>query len=395
MPKQVFIHVGDAHLDSASSRGADRVAALTQLVRYVETLDNLAAVIWPGDLFDGESSTEDRNAIAPIIQQLAGRAPLLIVPGNHDRPGELEILERLRTRWPVHVVTHPSVIRLRTTLDPDARVFCLPYVHKAGLVGAGVEHADLGAEAARLLDAMFLAAGDELRQAQVAGDVTLMAMHMNVGGAKTGPGQPQIGREIELTPALLARLPENVAIMANHIHLHQEIHGAVYAGSIARMDFGENDAKGFLQWTFDDVERSWAYSFIPLDVPPQWLIDGRLTRDGFTPDAPLPAMAGADVRVRYRFTKAEHAALDVAHIYAAVAGCRSLKLEGVPELEHTVRAPEIATAQTLEAKVTRCAELQGVAVTPGLLQKLSAIQNQSTESMLSALVDDDVPAGVT
>lgn len=384
-----FLHIGDTHLDSRHARNPDRVSALEQIVARARALgpDRLAAVIWPGDLFDGLSGTEDRLTIADVVEALAGIAPVLIVPGNHDAPRDLEIFGRIRCAHAVLVAQRPGVV-LFSTIAGDVRCFALPYVFKSALVGLGVQHADLGAAAAALLDPLFLTAAEELRECTPP-DIPLMAMHLNVGGARSSVGQPQIGREIELTPALLDRLPPGVPILANHIHLQQTVGRVVYAGSIARMDYGETDVKGVLEWTYDAARRAWlGWEFRPLLIPDQFSIEGRLTRQGFTPAAPLPDVRGADVRVRYHFVKAEIGVLDVAHIHAAVAGCRHLKLEGIPELEQQVRAPEIAAALTLEEKVTRCAALQGVAVTPGLLDKLSSIQNQDADAILGGLSED-------
>jgi hypothetical protein len=54
--------------------------------------------------------------------------------------------------------------------------------------------------AADVLEPIFITAAAELQAAHEAGDLTLMIGHVNVAGAITSTGQPNIGREIELNP---------------------------------------------------------------------------------------------------------------------------------------------------------------------------------------------------
>jgi hypothetical protein len=386
MPRHTVLHIGDAHINSAHRRNADRLAALDQIVGHAQRLaeaEALAAIIWPGDLFDRESTAADRNAVAPLLQRLAYYAPVVVVRGNHDAEGDLEILGRLRTNWPVTIATEPGCYIVRGPSDVILACFALPYPFKAGLVGAGVDHAQLGQTAEALLEPLFIDMAAKLEQARDMGYLPIMATHINVGGAVASTGQPSIGRELELTPALLARIQAGIAILGNHIHRHQQIHGLVYAGSIARMDFGENEDKGVLEWTFDTAARAWSWRFVPLDVPHQIHIDGELTRDGFRFDRDPIIHLDCDTRVRYRFLQADAGVLDFDSLKKIFAGARSLKLEGVPTLEHSVRAPEIAAAVTLEGKVEAYCQRHGMAWSTGLQAKLTALQQREHDQLVS------------
>lgn len=389
-----FVHVGDTHVQHGHARNADRLAALDQIIARGYATPQLAAWLWPGDFFHIKSTPEDRLAIAQRLQLMADVAPVIATVGNHDLASDVEIFERLEVEWPIHVVTTPQTIRFKTATQSTAVCFVLPYPHKAGLVSVGVAHAELGQDALHALEPIFMAAAGELADAWLAAEIPLMIGHVNVGGALSSVGQPQIGREIELAPALLARLGP-VAIALNHIHRHQEIHGAVYAGSIARMDYGEQEDKGYVEWTYDDVAAAWSWRFVPIDTPAQHHVEGRLTREGFAIESINGTQkltvwqdrlwTGADIRCRYRYVKAEVSAIDTAHILAEFAGCRSLKLDGIPELEHQVRAPEIAAAVTLEQKVKLYAASRGIPWTPAMEIKLAQLQAQDGEALVAAI----------
>jgi DNA repair exonuclease SbcCD nuclease subunit len=247
MARHVFVHIGDAHI-GAGPRLADKLAALDQIIVWVDQAaerGELAAILWPGDLFHQKSTIEDRNVLAPRLQRLAQRAPVVLIDGNHDAPGDLEILSRLHAFYPIHVVSEPKILHVCCANGAIARLACLPYPHRGGLVSSGVAHDDLGQEARRLLEPAFMLFASELAAAQGDGAIPLFIGHVNVGGSLSSTGQPQIGREIELDPSLLARLGP-VYKGLNHIHRHQELAGAVYAGSVCRMDYGENEDKGFV-----------------------------------------------------------------------------------------------------------------------------------------------------
>jgi hypothetical protein len=237
--------------------------------------------------------------------------------------------------------------------------------------------------------------------------IKVFAGHATVAGAISSTGQPQIGQDIELDATALARLPADVHVAMNHIHKHQTVGRAVYAGSICRMDFGELEPKGLIDIgfelsidaTFDapaapTVDRV-TWTFVPLDVPAMIHVEGRLTAAaGFeytiaqasapiTPGDPA-AFKGADVRVRYTYLRAEAAILNVALIHAEFAEARSLKIEAVPQHEHELRAPEVIAATTLVDKLRAYAESQGLPWSDALAEKAAAFETLPTDAWRTA-----------
>lgn len=418
-----FCHIGDGHI-CPGPRLPDKLAALDQIIVWCEAsaaAKRLAAILWPGDLLDKTSTIEDRNLLQPRIQRLASYAPVIICDGNHDRPGDLEFLSRSASYYPIVLVSQPRVVTIACATGIDAAIFCLPYPHKGGLVGAGVEQDQLGQTARALLEPVFVTAAEELRQARDRGAIPLFMGHVNVGGSVSSTGQPQIGRELELDPSLLGRLDAAVYKGLNHIHKHQVVAGdTVYAGSICRQDFGENEAKGFVVVTVaTDLDKELAsWRFAPLEVPAQYLVEGRLTRDRFivlndswhcescaVSDAPAErecedcdagrsrAWAGADIKAKVHYKQSETSALDWAHVHAEFAGCRQLKLEPIVEFEHTVRAPEIAKALTLDAKAEAYCAHRQIPWTASNAAKLASLQQQDSESILAAVQAMALEAG--
>lgn len=399
-----IVCIGDCHFGQPGGRNDDRYRAFDQIVAVgleVARTGELGAWLLVGDVFHAKSTIDDRNAVAARLQDMAAHAPVLMVYGNHDQPGDLDIFAHLAATYPVVVVSAPIVHHLRLATGQTAAIFALPYVHRAGLVDAGVMHADLGAAAREALTPIFIDAADQLRTGLAAGELPLMLAHMNIGGALTSAGQPSIGLEIELDPALLARLGDIPKIFG-HIHRPQKLHGAHFVGSITRNDFGEHEEKGFVVVQFSDDE--FQVERVRLETPRMLHVEGELTRDGFTIATingetvlarPEPEyFAGADVRVRYRYVKAELSAIDVAKVMAEFASCRLLKLDAVPVLQHDVRAPEIAAAPTLEGKAQAYCARHGITWTPALAMKLTDLQRQDGPDLLASIVSQLAVAGV-
>jgi hypothetical protein len=391
-----LVVIGDTHL-APGPRQADKVAALKQILQHGLALEGqLGAWLWPGDLFHSTSTILDRNVLKDIVLCMASAAPVVICYGNHDAPGDLDIFADLRAMHAVHVIAQPQVLELDLATSDHAAIFVLPYPHKGGLVGSGIAHDDLGQIAQQLLEPVFINAAAELEAAAAAGALTVFIGHVNIGGASASTGQPQIGREIELDPALLARLGD-IPKFVNHIHLPQFLHGAYIPGSIAAMDFGEMEEKRFLvaQATFGEGVNgvAWRIESVPLAVAHQYHIEGALTRDGFTyqvtkgpggATCPTPATwAGADIRVRFTYRKGEYNPLQQAHIHAEFAGCRSLKVEGTPIREDALRAPEVIAAVSLTDKLRRFCEISGEKWTTGLAEKVDALQHLDAEQLVA------------
>jgi DNA repair exonuclease SbcCD nuclease subunit len=67
---------------------------------------------------------------------MADAAPVVIIYGNHDRPGDLDGFANLKAGHPIYVIDRPHVLVLRLATQQMAAIFCLPYPQKAGLVAA-------------------------------------------------------------------------------------------------------------------------------------------------------------------------------------------------------------------------------------------------------------------
>jgi hypothetical protein len=430
-----FAHFGDLHT-APGPRNEARYRAFDQAIDGALQLPRLGAFLVPGDLSHQRQAIDDENALIARLRRMSAAAPVVIVYGNHDLEGDLDKFRSVANGHPIYVVDRPTVLRIKLATGEYASIACLPYPHKAGLVMAGCANPDIVDEAAHHLDAIFMRFAAELEDARQAGDLTLFIGHANVGGAIASNGQPNIGKEIELSPRHLDRLGP-IYKGLNHIHKAQDIHGAFYPGSICRLDWGEIEEKRWLEvgisadaswggfggdgpWSGDaaiGVYDVWAHA---LDVAPMYYVDANLDRDGFSwactagpggelQDTPKvecqeclgrgavmesldeggqgPAQCGpcdgsgrvvswkgCEVRVRVRYKASEFPVLDKTKLLAEFAEASLVQFDPIPEKDHALRAPEVAAAKTLAGKFAAMLAINGTVASDGVLFKLGKLE---------------------
>ncbi len=269
MTKIRLIHFADLHIGmenygrldprtGVSERVLDFLARLDELIEYGLSRD-VDLVIFAGDAF----KTRDPNptyqrAFARRVKQLADAgAPVVLLVGNHDLPamaqkassvdifhtlavpnvivGRVEEVHRIETkRGPVQVVTAPYPVRSRLLGRDEYRGLSMTELDKA-----------LQQVVAETIEAL---------KAQLTPDLpTVLTGHFSVAGATYGSERGvMLGRDVVVPKSVLAD-PAFDYVALGHIHKHQnltdglpDVPPVVYAGSLERVDFGEEgQPKGF------------------------------------------------------------------------------------------------------------------------------------------------------
>lgn len=311
-----------------------------------------------------ESTAEERNVNDQVLQRMAQHAPVIVVEGNHESPGDLDGYGRLQGAYPIVVATRPTIFHLapwsdmlarrlvlerpgrdelaaavRVQAGPlvEARVYALPFPHRRWWsIAATAPLADQRAEMIGCLRTLLDAWRLDIAQAKALGIVTVFAFHGNFGGAITGgneiiegglqqPHRPvhvHIGREVELSPHDVDELDVDLGVYG-HIHKKQRI-GArgAYSGTPAAQNHGEPDAKAYL-YAVARCGGEPDLTFVPtparrlITVDAEWrpgpadlrgapfpasLLGqgGTWYHQGDTEDELLDAIRGAEVRLRWR-----------------------------------------------------------------------------------------------
>ncbi len=260
-----ILHFADLHLgvetygrlDPAtglSTRLLDFLNALDQVVDYA--LENkVDLVLFCGDAYKSREPTQtQQREFAKRINRLSTNGiPIFLLVGNHDLPNAIgratttEIFDTLAVAK-VYVSNRPQIHSIPTN-SGIVQVVSLPWLRRSALLTKedtkNLTFDQINQRLEQALTDVIAAKARELDPTLPA----ILAAHVWVTGAQVGSERSMtIGQEHALLPSSIAH-PAFDYIALGHIHKHQVLdHNppVVYAGSLERIDFGEeDDDKGF------------------------------------------------------------------------------------------------------------------------------------------------------
>jgi exonuclease SbcD len=263
-----LLHTADLHLGVDAYGRLDPATGLsTRVADCLASLDLAveAALTQGVDLFlfkNREPSQTHQREFAKRIARLAnaGVAVFLVV-GNHDLPNALgratavEIFDTLAIRN-VYVASKPGTYRVETRHGP-LQIVALPWATRSHLLAREEYKNRTIEEVNRLVEDKL----DNILKAEVkALDPSLPAIlagHLTLSEALPGSEVRMTimrGRDPIMFRSSLAN-PAFAYVALGHIHRHQVLNAyppMVYAGSLQRLDFGEEkEDKGYVLVTID------------------------------------------------------------------------------------------------------------------------------------------------
>lgn len=345
-------------------------------------------------------------ALAKNIRRLADHCPVLMLQGtfSHEPPGTLSIFRLLGGRYPVHVADRISQVALTTAgtwqeapgwafdalpADAAALFTCIPTVNKA-VIGA-VVGASNAAEAVGEQLSLLLAGYKPINTAaRHAGVPTVGVSHGTVYGCLTEHDVPMAGNDHEFTTANLFSAQVS-AWMLGHIHKHQswadsEGRAIAYAGSIARLHYGEIGDKGYLNWVVDAESATFTLTPTPARRTIELTFDGMPNMDYLRNEAEKLATEGAFVRIRWTVPEEDRHTIDRDAITRLFAGkAVDVKMEGriIPVVR--TRAAGISAAPSVADKVGMWAIVTGAEPQP-LLDCLELLHADTPETIAEKIL---------
>jgi exonuclease SbcD len=267
MERVRLLHFADIHIGMENYGGVDPESGVNRRVLdFLERFDELIEyglardvdlVIFAGDAYKRRRpSPTYQRAFAKRVKRLADAGvPVVLLVGNHDLPtmvqkassvdifstlevpnvtvASVEDVHKIETkRGPVQVATVPYPVRQRLLTHDDFR-------------GLSIEELD---EALQRIVSENIEALKRTLEPNVP---AVLTAHLSVSNATYGSERSvMVGRDaVVLKSALDDAAWDYVAL--GHVHKHQSLNGdnqppIVYAGSLERIDFGEeDDPKGF------------------------------------------------------------------------------------------------------------------------------------------------------
>jgi len=282
-----LIHIADVHIGMENYGRLNPETGLnTRLHDFLDTLDEAVnraveeqvdAVVVAGDVYKSRdpSPTHQREFARRVLRLIRANIEVVLVPGNHDTPmatgraTSLDIFRALELPG-VSVIRRISSLRITTRSGP-LQIVALPWLVRSHFMAdddrKNLPMAELLADMAGMIDA-------ELQEVCAALDPSIPAVlvgHAHVFGARVGAERLlTLGNDPMLNASMLD-LPNIGYHALGHIHKHQAVvtgpRPVVYAGSINRVDFSEEDEpKGFVLVELQSGKSEW--EMVPVKARP-------------------------------------------------------------------------------------------------------------------------------
>ena len=309
------LHFADLHLGVENYGRPDPATGLhTRLLDFLRSFDELLEyamaepvdlVLFAGDAYKNRdpNPTHQREFARRIHRLASADIPVFLLIGNHDIPrtagraNTLDIFATLEVPN-VYVCRRPATYQIPTRAGP-VQIVGLPWIVRSHLLSRE-EHKALSLSE---IEELTLSKVENILDKQLEGlnpDLpTILAVHGAVQGATYGSERSvMLGQELVLPLGLVKKAAFDYVALG-HIHRHQVLRQKqppiVYAGSVDRIDFGEEkEAKGFV---LAEVERSRAqYKFVEL-ASTRRFVTIEVQADGAEPMAQVQeAIAAHDIR---------------------------------------------------------------------------------------------------
>ena len=284
-----ILHFADLHLGVETYGRIDPTTGLSsRLLDFLEALDRVVdyaienkvdLVLFCGDAYKSRepTQTQQREFARRIYRLSSSGIPVFLLIGNHDLPNAIgkatttEIFDTLTVKN-VYVSNRPGVYRIPTA-SGIVQLVSLPWLRRSALLTRedtkNLTFEQINQRLQEVMTEVIAAKAGELDPELPA----VLAAHVWVTGAKVGSESSMtIGQEHALLVSNVIH-PAFDYIALGHIHKHQVLNEnppVVYAGSLERLDFGEeNDEKGFylveIEPDKEGGRRKVALDFHPLD----------------------------------------------------------------------------------------------------------------------------------
>lgn len=394
-----IMHTADIHKKNQPHVLADIVKCCEFFIaRAIEEKPDL--IVIAGDLFDEGVQLGSPASLAAIefVYKCGNVAPTVVIRGttSHDAEGSINALAKLRTAHPTYVtdrleqlaVTNVYGDRHMVRIDEDGIIAhgaiviisTLPSINKANLMAnLSGSVTDTSRETIDLVRDVLQGWGVINEQARALDIPTILIGHGTVTGSQLSTGQTMAGKDLEYTTGDL-HLAKCDLYCLGHIHKRQEWGNIFYSGSITRLNYGEQEEKGF--YVHEIKHNVLTTGHVPFLAESRFVETPARSMRTKRPEG-LPGVEvvedvqqGDLVRIVYEVAEADICKVDEqAIIDAAIAkGAAEVKIEKqiIPTVR--VRAEGISRLGSLEEKLLKWAETTGQGITAEISGKLQLLE---------------------
>ena len=325
-----ILHFADLHIGVENYGRIDPDTGLsTRLGDFLQTYDELVVyaidtgvdlVLFCGDAYKSRdpSQTHQREFARRIARLSNAGIPTFLLIGNHDTPQVIAQATALEIFPTLNVANVHIGDRLTTyiveTRDGPLQVVALPWIKRSDYLATNVARGQTHTEINEALQDMITNAIKVRAKSLDSSIPAVLAGHVTISQSTLASEQSMmLGHDHVLLNSNVA-LPQFDYVALGHIHRHQVLSQnphVVYAGSLQRVDFGEErDDKGFCVVEIDKSQpqgsRLNSFEFVKNSARKFVTIDVKLTAGDEDPTASvIKAIESHDLNdaiVRLRIT---------------------------------------------------------------------------------------------
>ena len=268
--------------------------------------------------------------------------PVYLLAGNHDmstaagRATSVDIFETLRVPN-VSICREPAVRTISTRSGP-IQVVGVPWFSRNRLLsreeGRKLEAKELDERIVEAITQFVASAAERLDP----GAPAILVSHLTALGARYGSERSITVGDDPIVPISSLALPRFSYVALGHIHRHQSVNDhppVVYAGSVERVDFGEeSEEKGYVLAEIEDGASSWEFHPLParkfvtvrVEIKPASTRPKTWLTNSPQADQVLEAIRDSDiddavVRVQLRLDAESERQIDYQAIRRSLSGC--------------------------------------------------------------------------
>ena len=325
-----ILHFADLHIGVENYGRIDQDTGLsTRLGDFLQTYDELVdyaidtgvdLVLFCGDAYKSRdpSQTHQREFARRIARLSHAGIPTFLLIGNHDTPQVIAQATALEIFPTLNVANVHIGDRLETyimeTRDGPLQVVALPWIKRSDYLATNIARGQTHSEINEALQEMITNAIKVHAESLDSSIPAVLAGHVTISQSTLASEQSMmLGHDHVLLNSNVA-LPQFDYVALGHIHRHQVLSQnphVVYAGSLQRVDFGEEkDDKGFCVVEIDKSQpqgsRLNSFEFVKNSARKFVTIDVKLTAGDEDPTASvIKAIESHDLNdaiVRLRIT---------------------------------------------------------------------------------------------
>jgi len=342
-----ILSTGDWHFNAGYDE--DIEASVSQIINRLKrgwsVGPQIDLVVNTGDVYERSSEPRSRNIAAELIRDIAEWATVLIVRGNHDAPGDLDILSKIRSKHPIWVHSIPNVLNIC-----GISIHTLPWLTKARWQSLHPEASKEEGDATVSQLLLEYMRNDILLRSDTKKHI--LVGHCLVAGARAQNHQQMGADGVTVGEFDLKDIGFDAALLG-HIHLKQtfgQSESFLYNGSVAALEYGETPDKYYSILNTDDMYVEW----VKLQTIHRQDINAYWTPTGLEIEDLRPALIeGARIRANLRISGGDNINLAKKQLEELLVKHGALEYQISPQVipVSKVRAVEISSTQSLYDKL--------------------------------------------